>query len=965
MGAIVLWRCAAEADAPLQAEAQDRLSKPRSGSAGRTTTLGTKPALRALSLWNDLNASVAGTVLSERNRPIVGALVCATPTAGEVPTSVLRSICVTTDEAGDYVVRGLAALPYRVNASAPGYIPAHYTSHELEDRIELPLGRGQHKDGLDIILRSGGVEVRGTVRDLVGGTIEGALVLGGPVSASPRHFLPHGTARSDDAGRFSLWVAPGDIVVVASADGYADALKLGRVPGQEFALSLTPESVLVGRVVDRDGKGIQGARVTASGRRGAIAFSNEDGGFRVEGLYPGRYKPTASTTAAWGEAANSVHLGLGESSQVTIVVHPSAAVLGTIVIAQEQRGCPRGHAVLTSSSGGGEYLAQTQAEGAVEFRGVRPGDYTVTIMCYGYLAAAEYPRVSAGESRVEGLSWDVSAGQAIRGRVVDDAGRSATVAGVSGTLVDGGRELVQWTDDIGHDGSFELRGLAAGEYLLMAASRQHAAPVPPPSVTLAAGVDLEGVEIRMSAAGSIRGRVEDERGDPVAGVEVNALNIAGVGATARVADDGSFEVAGLAEGSYRVWAHATWRTLRTPGSTDDSTQGTLVEVVVDELAEVTLVVEARDGEIAGVVVDDSGVSVADAFIRAERESDSIAAAPTKALSTSRWAGLDETPVLTDEDGAFVVTNLSAGRYTIWAYRRGGGEGFVQRVGVDATGVLVSITTTGSLSGVIRGADDVGLEQFRITAHVRDSGFERGESFSRTGGKWTLEQLPAGRYELSVEADAGTGMGRATLKAGQQRRGVNIEIAARVTVLGQLIDALSEQPVAGLTVRIGPRGSGQAVTDRRGMFEIEGVAAGRTRLAVVVAQGGQSEQGGYRPMVRGITVAALGPVELPPIKVAPDRVSPGETVGSFGLRFAEPKPGRQRYETPLVVGPVRPGGPAAHAGLVPGDRIRSIDGHDVTGSSRYLYEGLTRVPVGTVVRVWVTGKGWLKMVAGEP
>ena len=46
--------------------------------------------------------------------------------------------------------------------------------------------------------------------------------------------------------------------------------------------------------------------------------------------------------------------------------------------------------------------------------------------------------------------------------------------------------------------------------------------------------------------------------------------------------------------------------------------------------------------------------------------------------------------------------------------------------------------------------------------------------------------------------------------------------------------------------------------------------------------------------------------------------------------------------------MRPGGPAAEAGLAVGATITAVDGHDVRGEKVPYYRALTRVPVGTVV-----------------
>src|SRR6185503_500814 len=105
-------------------------------------------------------------------------------------------------------------------------------------------------------------------------------------------------------------------------------------------------------------------------------------------------------------------------------------------------------------------------------------------------------------------------------------------------------------------------------------------------------------------------------------------------------------------------------------SSDDDDQGQKVDVAAGAPARVRLVVESQDGVIQGRVVDASGAPVTDAFIDAERESDSAAARPGGAARSMRWAWA-RSPALTDTDGRFRIEKLSPGKYTVRAFRRGG------------------------------------------------------------------------------------------------------------------------------------------------------------------------------------------------------------------------------------------------------------------------------------------------------
>src|SRR5262249_55543389 len=114
-----------------------------------------------------------------------------------------------------------------------------------------------------------------------------------------------------------------------------------------------------------------------------------------------------------------------------------------------------------------------------------------------------------------------------------------------------------------------------------------------------------------------------------------------------------------------------------------------------ETATVRIVVDAATGEITGSVIDGAGQPVPDAFLASSRESD-IPGARSSNVSLMRltWSG-EAQPQLTATDGRFRITGLARGKYTLRAYRRGGGEAFAEHVAVGATAQL-QIKPTGSI-----------------------------------------------------------------------------------------------------------------------------------------------------------------------------------------------------------------------------------------------------------------------------
>src|SRR5690606_3241743 len=207
----------------------------------------------------------------------------------------------------------LMPVPQFVHASAPGHVPGPYRDGTGERaRQSVTVRAGQETRGIDVVLEPGGVELKGVVRDLSGGELEGAQVA-----------VAHAYGRSGADGTFTLWVAPGETLLEARAEGYAPGWMLGVAPGQSFEIALTPESVLVGQVLridDRTPVADADVHAMRSMERFGPAITDANGRFRLEGLEPGAYRLEAFHDEAYGAGAESAVLGLGETSQPIVIL---------------------------------------------------------------------------------------------------------------------------------------------------------------------------------------------------------------------------------------------------------------------------------------------------------------------------------------------------------------------------------------------------------------------------------------------------------------------------------------------------------------------------------------------------------------------------------------------------------------------------------------------------------------------
>ena len=280
--------------------------------------------------------------------------------------------------------------------------------------------------------------------------------------------------------------------------------------------------------------------------------------------------------------------------------------------------------------------------------------------------------------------------------------------------------------------------------------------------------------------------------------------------------------------------------------------------------------------------------------------------------------------------------------------------------------MLTIAGTGRMSGVVVAPGGSVPPEFTVSLHDETTGFRRYDTFFRTGGAWSLPELPAGKYKVKVTAGPGSAELEASMTAGQDTTGVRVELAPRVTVRGVVVD-LEGKPVAGMFVTIDGAGGWNGdeqkrnLTDESGRYEVPHAPTGKVNVRVRPRNWNDATHDGAS--LPTVIVASGDAAELPPIRVSKRRIERGEATGDFGHSFKEPEPGADPLLRRFVVAVVRPGSPAAAAGLKPGDEVVRIDGQDITGPNAYLLQNLTSVAPGTVVQFGLAGGTSLAITAG--
>lgn len=383
--------------------------------------------------------------------------------------------------------------------------------------------------------------------------------------------------------------------------------------------------------------------------------------------------------------------------------------------------------------------------------------------------------------------------------------------------------------------------------------------------------DLEDLRIELPAAGDVRGTVVDTRGRAVARSTVS-LRGGSRDFSAIVADDGSFKVEHVGIGMYQAFASRREGDLQFASGDNKDHSGEPVEVEAGKVTVVNLVVAEATGTISGFVQDADGGRIDDAFVEAIPASDEEGESGP-ARRGAPWGDFSGTPILTEVDGRFILTGLLPGKYTLRAFRKGGGEGFVKNV-ESGMSVTLTIPATGRLAGSVYLPGGAIAEEFSIQVVDSATGFSRKDTFFRTGGEWSVPELPAGSYKIRVNMGNATADGEALVKAGEDTTGLRIEVTPKVSVRGSVVDATGG-PVAGLRIIIRSVGGASSaeldaarrhVTDSDGRFELANVPTGLVEV-IVVAQNPKGD-GAFESVKIPMEISAsTTTIDLAPIKLS--------------------------------------------------------------------------------------------------
>lgn len=564
--------------------------------------------------------------------------------------------------------------------------------------------------------------------------------------------------RSEEDGSFVAEVPPGSVDLVAEKTGYqASAPVLLELEAGEtrdgVELVLSPSAVVRGRVLFPEGSPVEGAQVmitTVQSGQGASSHgesTDAEGRFELDAA-PGRVRLEA---AAEGYASAVRELELtAEGASVELRLGQGTEVSGRVVGPDGEPAPGRRVSLLGDRGLGGRgHQGSSAGDGSFAFRGVENGTYRLQVEVEPTgrgTRSAPYTHpddiVVDGGVPVSGILVRLPARATLHGRLLgvtpDEMARTTVVArgfrngrpeAAPGTPLDGGR--------------YEISGLGSGRWEVTAAVAESGKSAQG-TVEIAPGQEEAVLDLELREGLTVTGTVR-WNGEPAPGVRLQTGRGSwGAGSGTVTGPDGRFRLTGLAPGRQEILLGQPER-------------GLWITRTVEVYGGEDLLFELDTARLRGSVLSATGMEpLAGAVVI-------LAQDPRSAEGESRWRGL--TPrTSTAVDGAFLFDDVQLGSYRLQVEKPGYGA-YAAPVEVTEGGITLAplvLEPVGELELRVRGEDGGSIDRVRVRALGAD-GLAVLDTWllSAGGGRFVLDTLPPGRWELEVQ---GFGWGRARVVA---------------------------------------------------------------------------------------------------------------------------------------------------------------------------------------------------------
>lgn len=586
---------------------------------------------------------------------------------------------------------------------------------------------------------------------------------------------------------------------------------------------------LEGQVIDDKDQPVAGAQVAIDAHPPITVTSEQDGSFVFEHLIPRDYRLEATGGEGY---AGPARLRLTEKVE-PITLRMTKGGLVEVTVTDGSKPVANADVELRSTL---TWKAKTDAKGIANLKGVGSVWAPLVVNATGFAPSAMILSTSGDPAAPSKVSIALERGAGINGRVVDAAGKPVAEARVVATsasepfpVVDPRRDGVLTKAD----GTFAFPTVAAGTWRLTATHADHG-PATSAPLTVDGTNAKNNVELTLTAGGTVKGKVVDKEGKPVASAEIRVIARGHVDWRARrqalTGGDGTFAVTGL-----------PLRAMDVVASHDSGASAIAsADLAAKPEVEVALTLEVT-GVIAGTVVDKKGQPIGDAQVIAEP----VLSGNTTDRAAWSVRGIQET--VTDQAGAFKLTGMPDGSYRVRASRPGAKEAMmsVATPVLAKPGETIKITVGGDGKLIGKVALDgkapvrffVSIGELRMPFSTADGAFslslaEGKHAVSISGPGFVDKVIP----DVAMTETKDTDLGTITVTAGR-------------SISGRVLDA-SGSPVAKAQVAAGAMLSGNGkdlyipdesrfakdtTTDEDGRFTLEGF--GPTSLTVVAGKEG--------------------------------------------------------------------------------------------------------------------------------
>jgi protocatechuate 3,4-dioxygenase beta subunit len=718
------------------------------------------------------------------------------------------------------------------------------------------------------------------------------------------------SARSDRSGRARIALPKKlsckDLTVRAESAGLVTAERLvklhGPFPG--IGLRLQREAVIAGSVIDETGAPVVAATLevraegdAASAPPRGTAAGDGAGRFAIHGIAPGSY-------------ALSARAPLHELAVVPKVLAPSASGTFQVVLVRTSAlrgevwnadGTAAANATVTAAGSGlwPPRSLQTDGSGHFELAPLPAGIYELRAKL-GPNVSPPQEGVVLEPAQAAFATLRLAPGASLHGRVLD-AGTGLPLVGADVTVVEDALSAVPARTTSDARGEFAVSGLQQQVHRIWAKADGYVS---------IAGQSLEPGPrqqvLNLLRAGSVRGSVVDEQGQPVAGAEIELVGTAVDGSPMRISSTAPVLTAGN----------------RPPPAGDNLgiTEGPIPKVPLvalpaaaggapDTAAAVGFTSDARGQfQLTGVAPGKLQVVARHARF-APSKSALVSLAPGGTLADVRVLmthGVDLVGRVLDARG-FPVTGIRvqlqlegepSARVTLSAGDGGFAFEAVRGTGVlsahplgspevreslqlDGSGTREVVLTLGgearSLAGRVVDSRDFPVEGALVRVESKNPRSPTALSAaSLPDGTFRFDGLPAPPYRLQVERAgfAGVVLAAVTPPSGELR----VVLAVSASLAGQVLDRLRGDPVAGAHLQLSPKGAqGSSArtlsSDASGRFEFRDISAGEYTIFI--------QHSGHVGSSRAVSLPAGQRSELEAFELEPAGVITGDVVDRLG------------------------------------------------------------------------------------